>query len=65
MDRWWPPGHGLGWEHSVVHENWEFLRAIETGAAFSPSFEDGLAVQRVVDAVVESHRSGRRIDVAA
>jgi len=44
----------LGWEHSVVHENYEFLTAIDEGEAFAPSFQDGLAVQRVTDAIQES-----------
>ncbi len=44
----------LGWEHSVVHENYEFLTAIGDGGGFAPSFEDGLAVQRVTDAIQQS-----------
>lgn len=62
-DAWWPAGHGLGWEHSVIHENREFLRAIETGTEFRPTFDDGRAVQRVVDAVIESHTAERRINL--
>jgi predicted dehydrogenase len=44
----------LGWEHSVVHENYEFLTAIDEGREFAPSFADGLAVQRVTDAIRKS-----------
>jgi len=25
VDHWWPPGHVIGWEHTFVHENYEFL----------------------------------------
>jgi len=54
VSRWWPPGHVLGWEHAFVHENYEFLRAIDDGLAFQPDFEVGLAVQRVLDAIARS-----------
>ena len=48
---WWPQGHILGWEHTFTHEIRDFLVAIDTGAQPSPSFEDGLTVQRVLAAV--------------
>jgi Predicted dehydrogenases and related proteins len=28
LDRWWPPGHVLGWEHTFVHESYEFLTSV-------------------------------------
>ncbi len=51
---WWPPGHGLGYEHTFVHEIADFARDIAAGRDPSPSFEDGLYVQRVLDAVERS-----------
>ncbi|UVJ41503.1 Gfo/Idh/MocA family protein [Arthrobacter sp. CJ23] len=51
---WWPQGHVLGWEHTFTHEIRDFLTAIDGGTPPSPSFEDGLAVQRVLAAVEES-----------
>ncbi len=51
---WWPPGHGLGYEHTFVHEVADFVRDIGAGRDPSPSFEDGLYVQRVLDAVERS-----------
>ena len=51
---WWPPGHGLGYEHTFVHEVADFVRDIAEGRDPSPSFEDGLYVQRVLDAVERS-----------
>src|SRR5688572_7506396 len=48
---WWPPGHVLGWDHTFVVQASEFLGAIGSGAAGSPSFADGLAVQRVLAAI--------------
>ncbi|WP_066418521.1 Gfo/Idh/MocA family protein [Halorubrum aethiopicum] len=54
VDRWWPPGHVLGWEHTFVHENYEFLSAVAEGGEFSPSFEEGYRVQRTLDAIERS-----------
>ncbi|KUM36773.1 Gfo/Idh/MocA family protein [Arthrobacter sp. EPSL27] len=54
MAAWWPQGHVIGWEHTFTHEIHDFLTAIGGGTAPSPSFEDGLAVQRVLAAVEES-----------
>ncbi|MDQ0851709.1 putative dehydrogenase [Arthrobacter sp. B3I9] len=54
IDAWWPQGHILGWEHTFTHEIRDFLTAINSGAEPSPSFDDGLAVQRILAAVEES-----------
>ena len=51
---WWPPGHIIGWEHTFIHEAKDFVEAIAAGEEASPSFADGLQVQRVLDAVVKS-----------
>jgi predicted dehydrogenase len=51
---WWPQGHVLGWEHSFVHEIRDLLVAASSGAPASPSFDDGLAVQRVLSAIESS-----------
>ncbi|MFI7703298.1 Gfo/Idh/MocA family protein [Nonomuraea sp. NPDC049480] len=57
---WWPPGHGLGYEHTFTHEIKDFLEAIATGADPTPSFADGLRVQRVLEAVERSAAEGSR-----
>ncbi|WP_460715765.1 Gfo/Idh/MocA family protein [Microbispora hainanensis] len=57
---WWPPGHGLGYEHTFVHETKDFLEAIAAGTDPTPSFEDGLRVQRVLAAVEQSAAEGSR-----
>jgi predicted dehydrogenase len=54
LEAWWPQGHIIGWEHTFTHEIRDFLLAIDSGTAPSPSFEDGLAVQRILNAVEES-----------
>ncbi|SEG94578.1 Predicted dehydrogenase [Nonomuraea solani] len=57
---WWPPGHGLGYEHTFTHEIRDFLEAVATGADPTPSFADGLRVQRVLEAVERSAAEGSR-----
>jgi len=51
---WWPPGHVLGWDSTFISQAAEFLTAIGSGQPASPSFADGLAVQRVLAAIEES-----------
>jgi predicted dehydrogenase len=55
---WWPPGHGLGYDHTFTHEAKDFLEAVATGADPSPSFAEGLRVQRVLAAVERSAAAG-------
>jgi predicted dehydrogenase len=54
MAAWWPPGHGLGYEHGFTHQVVDLVTAIGRGENPSPSFADGLQVQRVLDAVERS-----------
>jgi len=54
MEAWWPQGHVIGWEHTFTHEIRDFLVAVGAGTQPSPSFEDGLNVQRILAAVEES-----------
>jgi predicted dehydrogenase len=51
---WWPPGHIIGYEHTFTHEIYDFVKAIDSNVNPSPSFSDGLYVQRVLDAVESS-----------
>ena len=55
---WWPPGHGLGYEHGFTHQVVDLVTDIAKGADPTPSFADGLAVQRVLAAVEASAASG-------
>ncbi|WP_317175968.1 Gfo/Idh/MocA family oxidoreductase [Halomontanus rarus] len=63
VDRWWPAGHVIGWEHTFVHEIYEFLRAVTGEATYRPDFRDGLATQRIIDAIQRSSESGQRMTV--
>ncbi|MFF7527542.1 Gfo/Idh/MocA family protein [Streptomyces bobili] len=54
LEGWWPPGHGLGYEHTFVHQARDLVHAIAEGRVPQPSFAEGLQVQRVLAAVEES-----------
>ena len=54
LEAWWPTGHVLGWDHTFTSQAADFLDAVVEGRQPHPSFEDGLAVQRVLGAVEES-----------
>jgi predicted dehydrogenase len=58
LSGWWPPGHIIGWEHTFTHQARDLLTAIAEGAQPEPSFADGLAVQRVLDAAARSAAAG-------
>ncbi|WP_115863918.1 Gfo/Idh/MocA family protein [Halorussus litoreus] len=63
VEHWWPPGHVVGWEHTFVHENYEFLSTVESGGEYHPDFADGLAVQRALAAIQESDERGEWVAV--
>ena len=54
VQAWWPPGHGLGYEHTFIHEVVDLVSAIGEGRSPAPSFADGLQVQQVLAAVERS-----------
>ena len=55
---WWPPGHGLGYEHGFTHQVVDLVTAISKGDQPLPSFADGLQVQSVLAAVEHSAETG-------
>jgi predicted dehydrogenase len=54
VEAWWPAGHGLGYEHGFTHQVVDLVTALAAGAQPTPSFADGLQVQRVLEAVERS-----------
>jgi predicted dehydrogenase len=58
LSAWWPAGHALGYEHSFTHEMRDLIEAIANGRDPRPSFDDGLQVQLVLDAVTSSAELG-------
>lgn len=48
---WWPAGHMLGYEHGFSHQVVDLVNGIVAGTDPHGTFAEGLAVQRVLDAV--------------
>ena len=65
---WWTPGHVLGWEASFVNQWREFLQAVLEERPVpntQASFEDGYRAAVLCEAILESGKEGRRIEVSA
>jgi predicted dehydrogenase len=58
ISAWWPAGHMLGYEHGFVHQAKDFVEGVVAGQQPTPSFADGLQVQRVLGAVEASADNG-------
>ena len=64
---WWPHGHIIGWEHTLVHEIHHLLTAIREDGDVAPhgaTFEDGYRCAEVCDAILRSAENGSREEVA-
>lgn len=63
---WWPQGHIIGWEHTFVHEITHLLDCIVNDKEVGPhgaTFEDGYRAAVICDAIVESNKTGKRVDI--
>ena len=58
---WWPPGHSIGFEHQFHHGVVDFVDAIDKGTTVTPNFHDGLKGMKVLEAGLESARTGMRV----
>lgn len=65
-ENWWPAGHIIGWEHTFVHEIAHLLDAIVNQREVGPhgaTFLDGYRAAVVCDAILQSARSKRQVDI--
>lgn len=60
LEGWWPTGHMLGYEHAFSHQVKDFVEAIANDTTPTPTFDEGVQVQRVLDAVEESSNDDAR-----
>jgi predicted dehydrogenase len=60
---WWPPGHIIGYEHTFVNTFADFAKAVVNGKSVQPTFADGLANQRVLEAISQSAKTRQWIKV--
>jgi myo-inositol 2-dehydrogenase/D-chiro-inositol 1-dehydrogenase len=65
MKHWWVPGLQIGYEHTFIHQFADFLVGVGQGKAVVPTFRDGLATDRVTDAVLKSARTRQWVQVSA
>lgn len=63
MNKWWVPGCAIGYEHTFANQAADLLFAIAEDKPISPTFEDGLKCQLVLDAVLEACATGRWVKV--
>lgn len=54
---YWPVGHIIGYEHTFINFMRDVLSDFAAGRPTHPSFEEGLMVQRVLDAVDKSSKT--------
>jgi predicted dehydrogenase len=64
VDRFWPPGHEIGYEHTFIATLVDFLDALGRGERFRPDFADALEVQRLLEVVTQSSRRGCWMEAA-
>lgn len=57
IEAWWPPGHIIGYEHTFINAFADFIRAVCSGRSVQPTFADGLANEKVLDAIVKSSKA--------
>jgi len=61
IDKWWPSGHIIGYEHTFIHTIADFVGAVARRGSAGPNFADGLRTELVLDAAERSARSNRLV----
>ncbi|MCL2059051.1 MAG: Gfo/Idh/MocA family oxidoreductase [Oscillospiraceae bacterium] len=60
---WWPAGHAYGYEHTLVHEIYEFVQSVANNNPTSPNFVDGMKCTQIMEAVDLSIERRAWVDV--
>jgi predicted dehydrogenase len=63
MGKWWVPGLQIGYEHSFVHQVADFLEGVAKGKPAQPDFRNAYQTQLVLDAVLDSAKSGKWVAI--
>ena len=68
MDKWWPRGHIVGWEHAHINEIAHFLHCIahnENPGPMGADFDDGYKAVQIIDCMRESAATGKTVAIPA
>ncbi|MDD4772459.1 MAG: Gfo/Idh/MocA family oxidoreductase [Eubacteriales bacterium] len=65
MQAWWPVGHVIGYEHTFVHEMYEFINSVTDDKPTSPDFSDGVECSRIIEAVELSSQRRHEVEIAS
>jgi predicted dehydrogenase len=63
MAKWWVPGLQIGYEHTFVHQVADFIDGLGKGQPAMPDFRDAYRTQLVCDAVLDSAREQKWVNV--
>src|SRR5262245_41469768 len=63
MGKWWVPGLQIGYESSFVHQVADFIEGLSSGKPAMPDFRDAYRTQLVLDAITESAKGNRWVEV--
>jgi len=64
MGNWWVPGLQIGYEHSFVHQVADFIQGLSKGQPAQPDFRNAYGTQLVLDAILDSAKSHKWVEVA-
>ena len=57
-----PPKNRIGWDRAHMHCYYSFLERVHRGAPGTPDIFEGAKLQRMMDAMVSSHKTGAWVD---
>jgi predicted dehydrogenase len=61
---WWPPGHIIGYEHTISHAVADFVTALAENTPIAPNFYDGMKEMQILEAGILSAETGRKVMVS-
>ncbi|MGL6226642.1 MAG: Gfo/Idh/MocA family protein [Thermoguttaceae bacterium] len=63
MKNYWVPGTTIGYEHTFINGLADFLLSLNGGPKFEPSMRTAMRTQKVCDAVLQSAKEGRWVEI--
>ncbi|MGL6196454.1 MAG: Gfo/Idh/MocA family protein [Thermoguttaceae bacterium] len=63
MKNYWVPGTTIGYEHTFINGLADFLLSLDGGPKFEPSVRTAMRTQKVCDAVLQSAKEGRWVEI--